>query len=406
VSAVRKFSPGRWLALAALILVVPLFGCGMRSTPDGFASYPGFAAYFTAHPPSDKMPTEAEARLLRRYRPTLFLPPGHAGPIDFYADYLPYTRMVNLADQTVLAQPPSRDDLIAHQEQFTASLERVTEPDTRHPTVYARIRQEVVSFPHGDGQTAVPLTFLTYTVPFAHSGLPAKLGRMQGGLISLAEALLGWQRSDWHPLDVYTAYTLVLTENLQPFAVLLAQHNHHRSYLIGKDLIWPKDDHLALDVAISSNELYLSSGDAAPVAHRTIPFFSELDYLLSGSNPPLAHGWDITHGPNAGGTRTPYRLGFLPPSDPFYTFKGWLGDYRPFMGFYVGRSGSPGADYYTIPALLPLGNTLKFSYLQDGDEQDIAAVRRHIDGFNIDIDAMMDRGGRTLWANWTARTRQ
>ena len=390
--------------LMLAITTLALAACGMKSDIHGFAAYPGFDAYFSAHPRTDTLPTEDEQALLHRYRPIVYLPPGHAGPIDFYRDYLPNTRMIDLADGKVLVLSPNRNDLIAHGNSYTATLDLVLNPEITHPTVYGRITRESVLFPTSeDDPTGIKkqLTFLTYSIPFTHSGLPKKLGRGQELVIRLAETLLGWDRNDWHELDVYVAYTLVLDAQQTPIAVLIAQHNHHRSYLIGKDLEWPKDDRVRLDVAVSSTEIYLSSKDAKPVPHRTIPHPGRLDYLLSGENKPLAHGWDITYGPNAGGHAVDYALVFLPPSDPFYTFKGRLGEYRPFMGRYVGRSGSPGADYYTMPPLLPLGTTLKFAYLQDGDPEDIAMVRQYIRGdFSQHLDAMIRYGGRTFYADW------
>ena len=392
--------PLRLLCGLALCL---LWGCGMRSDIHGFASYPGFATYFAEHPRSAELPTPEEQALLHRYRPELVLPPGHAGPIDFYRDYLPRTRMTDLATDEVLAEPPERAMLVENIADQTVALDLrqpITDP---HPTVYGRVTHEAVDFPlartNGESITR-QLTFLSYHVPFAVSGLPARIGWLERTGVWLAEALLGWDRDDWHELDVYTAYTLVLDEQRQPFAVVLAQHNHHRSYLIHKDLNWPANDRLRLDVAERSNELYLASDDLTSVAHRTIPFSSHLDYLLSGEHKPWINGFDITVGLAAGGRLSEYTLQFLPPNDPFYAFEGWLGEYRPLWGYYVGRSGSPGADYYTHPALLPLGNTLKFAYLQDGDQQDIAAVRRYVDGWDIDVEAMLAYGGATLWADW------
>lgn len=44
-----------------------------------------------------------------------------------------------------------------------------------------------------------------------------------------------------------------------------------------------------------------------------------------------------------------------------------------------GRNGPPGADYYTLPALMPLGTLLKASYLHDNANDDIQAVGAAID---------------------------
>ncbi len=66
------------------------------------------------------------------------------------------------------------------------------------------------------------------------------------------------------------------------------------------------------------------------------------------------------------------------------------------MGLYIGRDGPPGADYYQLPELLPLGNILKFYYLEDDNPDDIAAVDRFIDRNKRSIytNALMEYGGK------------
>ena len=79
-----------------------------------------------------------------------------------------------------------------------------------------------------------------------------------------------------------------------------------------------------------------------------------------------------------------------------------LGEPRPFMGRYIGRAGPPGSDYYTIPPLMPLGTLLQFSYLQDGDSEDIALVREAINTRDktIGIGKILEHGGGNLYRDW------
>ncbi|MBI1819397.1 MAG: hypothetical protein HYR81_03620, partial [Nitrospirae bacterium] len=87
---------------------------------------------------------------------------------------------------------------------------------------------------------------------------------------------------------------------------------------------------------------------------------------------------------------------FLTPCDPFYTAKIMLGASRPFLGrYYIGRDGPPGADYYTIPPLLPPGNLLKFFYLHDGDTEDIRMVESAINvkKGTIKYERLLEYGG-------------
>jgi hypothetical protein len=160
---------------------------------------------------------------------------------------------------------------------------------------------------------------------------------------------------DWHELDNFVAVHVVLDEREEPRAVLLAQHNHHRTYLVGRDIPLPPDRRMSFDIALRSNEVYPSSDSEEPVRHRAVRWPLFMKYLISGEDPPLMRGHDLTVGIRAGGAEIPYELALLSPCDPFYTAKIMLGEPRDFLGRYIGRDGPPGADYYTTPALLPRG---------------------------------------------------
>ncbi|NIO04583.1 MAG: hypothetical protein GTN74_08205 [Proteobacteria bacterium] len=43
--------------------------------------------------------------------------------------------------------------------------------------------------------------------------------------------------------------------------MILAQLNHHRTYLIGKDIALPVDGRMVFDIALRSNEAYPASDD-------------------------------------------------------------------------------------------------------------------------------------------------
>lgn len=73
-------------------------------------------------------------------------------------------------------------------------------------------------------------------------------------------------------------------------------------------------------------------------------------------------GWDITHGEE----EQEYTLKFLPSSDAFYTFKGRLGEQRSLPG----RDGPPGAQYVTLPPLMPWANRLVSGFRPGNVEQE------------------------------------
>ena len=207
------------------------------------------------------------------------------------------------------------------------------------PVVYGRVDRERFEL----GGRIRAFTFLTYTLVFRHSGLPA-------GLTGVRELALGVvaDLDDWHQLDHYTALTLALDEDLRPRAALFQQHNYLRTYVLGQGegpglLVLPADGRLAIDVAIRSNELYPHRPDRTE--RRAVSFLDPATarYLVLGeAKPPLAAP-DVTD-PDR---EIDLPLTYLPPSDAFYVFRGWLGERRTLPG----RDGPPGADFNTLPAL-------------------------------------------------------
>ena len=86
----------------------PIAWCGVLlallacSDEGNFSQYPGFAAWYAANPPEDAPPDAAERALLERYRPRVFLPAGHVGPIDFYRDYVAEGRQPRVPEDEVI----------------------------------------------------------------------------------------------------------------------------------------------------------------------------------------------------------------------------------------------------------------------------------------------------------------
>ena len=181
--------------------------------------------------------------------------PGAPWPIDFYRDYLPNT-VLRDADQKgrIVARHVTHEMLrnLGNRRHFYLDLRRV--PNLRRegktPVVYGRIYHENVSLSNGQGVTQVRhLTFLKYNVVFALSGLPAGLPWIyEKGL-----RLLGLNPEDWHQLDNFCAVHVVLDAAEQPVAVLLTQHNYHRTYLVGRDIPLPKDGRMIFAAAKRSN---------------------------------------------------------------------------------------------------------------------------------------------------------
>lgn len=119
--------------IAAAALATGLAGCSV--SPTNFSQYPGFAAHYAAHPPSDALPTAAEQTLLARYRPRFFLPPRHPGLIDFYADYIAQGTLV-AGNGRVIASQVTAPLLNAHKTDPTVVFTHQPKPGKEaQPTV-------------------------------------------------------------------------------------------------------------------------------------------------------------------------------------------------------------------------------------------------------------------------------
>ncbi|MGE3537148.1 MAG: hypothetical protein AB7N91_06865 [Candidatus Tectimicrobiota bacterium] len=344
----------RWYLGVVLLVGCVLVDCTLR--PHNFAQHPGFAAFYQAHPRRHSLPDLEEQRLLARYRPRFLLPPGHAGLIDFYGDYIASGRLYS-ADGSLLTARVTSSFLNAHKAEPGSVFVHTPAPArTVPPAVYGRLEQAEVEL--GTlGRTT--LLFLTYHAVFRHSGLPAALT----GYRALALRLVG-DLDDWHQLDHYTAATIVLDQSHTPVAVVLQQHNYTRTYMVGQEIVLPEDGRIHIDVAIRSNELYPHVPRRTP--RRAVRFLSPeaMRYLLGFGPRPMLAADDITDGQH----EAVYALHYLPPDDAFYSFQGFLGARRRLPG----RDGPPGADYNIWPDLKPWGLQVLVGFFREGDRDDLA----------------------------------
>jgi hypothetical protein len=341
---------------AALTALLMLAGCAAPSRAEGnFSQVPGFARHFAEQPRRTTAATEEERALLQRHRPRLWLPQNHAGPIDFYGDYIAQGTLV-AGDGSVQARPVTRALLNRFKNDpaavFTHEPGSMAPPSAR---VFGRI--DIADVPVG-GEATRRFTFLTYHAVFRHSGLVAGLAPWKAWPLHLIASL-----DDWHQLDHYTAATVVLNERAQAVALMLQQHNGLRTHVFGETVqgervMWPADGRIAVDVALRSNELYPHrEGRHERRAVRYVDA-DALAYLIGLSEGTSTSSLDITDPAR----EADYELDFLPPDDAFYSFAGYLGERRKLPG----RDGPPGADYNTWPTLKPLGLQLIVGYWREG----------------------------------------
>jgi hypothetical protein len=348
-----------------LAAVLALAACSDEA--GNFSQHPGFAEWYAAHPPERSLPSAAERALLERYRPRVFLPAGHPGPIDFYRDYIA-AGTLNAADGTLISADVTPQILNAHKHDPGVVFTHRPSGRPPQPVIYGRIDHADLMLP--ECAAPLPVTFLTWHLVFARSGLPAGLPGWQ----ALPLGLLG-DLDDWHQLDHYTAVTLALAADQAgapvPFAATFQHHNYLRTYLLAAEdgpgrLRLPPDGRIAVDVAVRSNELYPHRPDR--MVRRAVSFMTpdSARYLVDGTDRPWLAADDVTEPAR----EIQPELRFLPPDDAFYVFEGWLGERR----LLPGRDGPPGADYNTLPALKSKAAQLAVFYWAEGASDYLAAV--------------------------------
>lgn len=346
-------SAKRRAGLVPALLALALAALAACSDRDGnFSQYPGFAEWFRQHPPSTSLPDDADRALLARWRPRLYLPEDHEGPIRFYEDYIAHGKLIGI-DGSVLSDHVTQDHLNALKHHPLIEFRHIANGAKPQPVMYGRVDREDVTFP-GEARPR-RFTFLTYHAVFRVSGLPLALRGWQEWLLDLIAN--PW---DWHQLDHYTAVMLALDESLRPVAATFQHHNYMHTLLIGGGIDLPADGRLRIDVAIRSNELYPHK--TGRTVRRAAGFLNAdtAPWIVLGHNRPWRAGDDVTDPAR----EVDYTLRFLAPSDAFYTFEGYLGERR---GPLPGRDGPPGADYNTLPRFKPRGLQMTAFYWQDGE---------------------------------------
>ena len=349
------------LRRAAAVLAAGLAAAACDQNGN-FSQFEGFDAWFAANPPASRPPAAADRELLHRHRPRLFVGRDAAPPIRFYEDYIAPGRLVDGNGRPVSGRV-TREILNAHRNAPLAVFEHRDSGAPSRPALYGRVDRERFVLAGRERR----FTFLTWNAVFRVSGIGAGIDRLQGLLLAAAGDL-----DDWHQLDHYTAVTLALDAGNRPVAVSFQQHNYRRTGVFGADLPWPEDGRVAVDVALRSNEFYRHA--PGRTRRRAVGFLSgsNVAYLVTGADRPFRVADDITDLER----EVDYELRFLPPSDAFYTFKGYLGERR----LLPGRSGPPGADYNTLPRFKPLHRQMALFHWRDGDSDYVRWFRAGTDG--------------------------
>ena len=294
-----------------------------------------------------------------RFMPRLWVHPASWQPIAF-EDYLVNSRLVSKNDKKVLLTSPAAHDLMAlsYEEQCSAYLEADAVPPRNAAPMYIQ-----VFWDENPADPAETWTYIKYNLIFDWSGLAAEIS----WLSRIGSFLSGGKKERWHRLDIHLAAVLAFDARKQFRLLTLAQHNHQQTYIVGIDL--PANQRPLLVAAIRSNELYLDDGSTNPTAHRVVPFFSDVAYLIDPNEKPWFWAIDIAYGRNAGGKEKDLKPFFIAPKHPLADYAGLLAPPRRLLGMYIGRDGPPGYNYYALPAYISLVNFASMGFWREGDHE-------------------------------------
>ncbi len=324
--------------------------------------------------------------LLEKYKPRIYIAPGSYKPMNFYQDYLTNCNLRSAKSKGGI-QTVSPDRKLLKQIQYNTDkhLDYQLSPNQAlalnikdlQPTVYGRIYTDILT--HGDN--SISLIFLKYSLVYPYSGLPAKIGLIRG----IASAIIGNQKG-WHQLDIHGAIHVVLNGvTNEPIGLVLAQHNHHRVLLGGKDFIWPESKRVSISVAQYSNEPYLLPSGRSYFLEPASGNPINVDFLFGKSNKvPLNGGFDKVFSVEGGAVEIPTNLELLPLDDPLYTAWILLGDRRKVLGLWETwyMRGPPGINFYTFPELKNMADLMAFWLSEPSDKKFFNLMKEHVHSFS------------------------
>jgi hypothetical protein len=325
-------------------------------------------------------------RLLEKFRPRIFVAPNSYIPISFYQNYLlqcvvwqrknPRTTHYQQVSRPLLQDIQFSPGLYLDYRVSAKAARRFDVKDV-HPEIYGRIYKDVLP----TDKLNIPLIFLKYSLVFPYSGLPTKIGRLK----RLGSHLIG-DPHGWHELDIHGAIHIILEGNThQPLGVLLAQHNHHRIYLAGKDFKWPDDNRVSISFSQYSNEPYLMKDNAPYHLERTVGNPMHIAYLFGVTDKaPLGAGSDKVFSNKGGAREVPVELVLLPLNDPLYTAWIPMGNIEKIWGLWETwyRRGPPGIDFYTLGSLKNMADLAAFWFIDPNDQRFFALLEENFHGFD------------------------
>lgn len=380
-----------FIILFSLILLSQINNCStFNNNVDSSSEWMSKIAKILNHPDNitnwGKYPSNEDIKLLEKFKPVISIAPNSYEPIDFYKNYLPFTSLRNIKNKKkIIKNNLTKNDLknisLSHDYYLDYNNNSNINNKEYNNVCYARIyRLNTNSYLNKQHKHLNKLIVLKYNFVFLYSGLPAKLSMYK----KLFLKLIG-NAKKWHQLDIHGAIHIILNIKLKPIAVILAQHNHHRTYLLNKDILLPENNHINIAFASQSNEPYPQPPGNTIAYYRTISFPSSdsIDYLITGKNAPYTSGFDVVYPKKLGAKIINYKLKYLSEFDPLYTAQINLGRIEDSFSFY--RSGPPGIDFATFPELTDFTNLMLFWYYKDNDKKVANLMKKYFKNFDKNL---------------------
>ena len=156
-----------YILFGFLLTLVFSSGCSKHET--SFTEIPAFKEHFANNKPSETLPSNIEQTLLSKYRPRIFMAKGQTSMIDFYADYVDngslYLDGKFISDKVTQSLLNEHKDNVQAEFRYKPRHKSIQQQGV--PAVYARIHKDDLTYK----DQRLPLTFLSYNLVFANSGL-------------------------------------------------------------------------------------------------------------------------------------------------------------------------------------------------------------------------------------------
>ncbi len=303
-------------------------------------------------------PNKKQKSLLKEFSPNFYIYKNSCAPMNFYQQFLPILRVKDKNKLFTI----NRTKLKQLERNFNIKLKVMSKPDcieSKNPPLYSYTWQETIKL--ADSKI-IKIKILKYAFSFYKSGLAIK----RPIILNAVTSILG-DKEFWHYLDIHGAIFYFLNEKNQPIVLVIGQHNHFRTYIIGVDIT--KEQSKNICYAISSNEPYLCHEDKEDKLMPTAPIPRYMRWIITAKDIPWVGSWDKVPGLK-NRKKLSYKIEFLPSKDPLITSWISLAPNLKIWGFFDSyfRKAPPGMAIYTNPITKNFWETALYYYFNPNND--------------------------------------